>query len=97
MARFAARFVGWYTSGGFVDECGAEHKSGFHYNWTYLSVLNEAKNDRLQASFSHWAALLTPMVLCVAAASQREHAALSSKNGTTPPAVPAEQSGTVRL
>ena len=63
MARFAARFVGWYTAGGFVDECGAEHKSGFHYNWTYLSVLNEAKTDRLQASFSHWAALLTPTAL----------------------------------
>ena len=37
-------------------------------------------------SGSFWAALLTPMVLCVAAASQREHAALSSKNGATPPA-----------
>ena len=36
--------------------------------------------------------------VCVAAASQREHAALSSKNGATPPAESrAEQSGTVRL
>eukprot|EP00666_Eupelagonemidae_sp_cell4sb_P002737 gene2737-7990_t len=41
MARYAARFVGWYTAGGFADECGTRHESGLHYNWTYLSVLNE--------------------------------------------------------
>ena len=41
MARFAARFVAWYTAGGFTDECGGVHTSGLHYNWTYLSVLNE--------------------------------------------------------
>ena len=41
MGRYAARFTGWYTAGGFTDECGKKHVSGHHYNWTYLSVLNE--------------------------------------------------------
>ena len=41
MARYAARFVGWYTQGGFTDECGQRHHSGLFYKWRYLSVLNE--------------------------------------------------------
>ena len=41
MARYAARYVGWYTKGGFVDECGRQHVSGLHYPWWGLSVLNE--------------------------------------------------------
>jgi len=41
MAKYAARYVGWYTSGGFTDECGIEHKSGLYYDWPLLSVLNE--------------------------------------------------------
>merc|ERR1719261_2359699 len=41
MARHMARIVGWYTAGGFHDECGHWHESGFHYNWWGLSVLNE--------------------------------------------------------
>jgi len=41
MARYAARYVGWFTAGGFVDECGVQHKSGLHYSWPALSVLNE--------------------------------------------------------
>ena len=27
--------------GGFVDECGARHRSGLHYDWPTLAVLNE--------------------------------------------------------
>ena len=33
MARYFARIVGWYTAGGFHDECGHWHPSGFKYNW----------------------------------------------------------------
>lgn len=33
--------VGWYTAGGFHDECGHFHPSDFHYQWWGLSVLNE--------------------------------------------------------
>ena len=33
--------MGWYTAGGFVDECGVKHASGLYYQWPLLSVLNE--------------------------------------------------------
>lgn len=45
MARVAARFTGWYTAGGFTDECGKHHASGLHYKWTYISVLNEDEHS----------------------------------------------------
>ena len=41
MARYAARLVGWYTKGGFTDECGVRHNSKWRYKWDHLSVLNE--------------------------------------------------------
>lgn len=41
MARYAARLVGWYTKGGFTDECGVRHTSSWRYKWDLLSVLNE--------------------------------------------------------
>jgi hypothetical protein len=41
MARYFGRLVGWYTAGGFNDECGHFHKSPFHYDWYGVSVLNE--------------------------------------------------------
>ena len=45
MARYAARWVGWFTAGGMVDECGVRHSSGLRYNWPLLSVLNEDECD----------------------------------------------------
>jgi hypothetical protein len=41
MARHIGRIVGWYTLGGFEDECGHWHHSGFKYMWYGLSILNE--------------------------------------------------------
>jgi len=41
MARYAARYVGWYTMGGMTDECGVRHESALRYKWPLLSVLNE--------------------------------------------------------
>ena len=41
VAGYFGRAVGWYTRGGFVDECGHNHTSGLHYNWHGLSVFNE--------------------------------------------------------
>jgi hypothetical protein len=41
VARYFGRLVGWYTAGGFTDECGHFHESKFHYKWYGLSVLNE--------------------------------------------------------
>ena len=41
MARHVGRVVGWYTAGGFRDECGHWHESGLRYHWWGLSILNE--------------------------------------------------------
>lgn len=37
--------VSHYTAGGHHDTCGHWHESGFHYNWTVLSVLNENEHN----------------------------------------------------
>ena len=41
MARHIGRIVGWYTEGGFHDECGHWQHSGFKYKWYGVSILNE--------------------------------------------------------
>ena len=38
---YFARLVSWYTNGGFVDENGKQHTSGYHYKFPYWEVLNE--------------------------------------------------------
>ncbi|HZZ37857.1 MAG TPA: hypothetical protein VFE06_01920 [Acidobacteriaceae bacterium] len=40
-AEYQARIYQWYTQGGFTDELGKYHKSGFHYKIEYWDVLNE--------------------------------------------------------
>jgi len=32
---YMGRLVSWYTQGGFTDELGKEHKSGYHYKFPY--------------------------------------------------------------
>ena len=59
MARYAARFVGWYTASGFTDECGHYHHSGLRYNWEFLSVLNENEHEMVPSTqyttcFDRW-------------------------------------------
>jgi hypothetical protein len=41
VADYYARLIGWYTRGGFTDEFGKRHESGFHYSIPYWEVLNE--------------------------------------------------------
>jgi hypothetical protein len=40
-ADFQARIFSWYTQGGFTDEIGKYHKSGYHFKIDYWGVLNE--------------------------------------------------------
>jgi hypothetical protein len=40
-AEFQARLFQWYTQGGFTDEIGKYHKSGYHFKIDYWGVLNE--------------------------------------------------------
>lgn len=41
VADYFARLVSWYTNGGFTDEFGKRHESGYHYSIPYWEVLNE--------------------------------------------------------
>ena len=41
VAEYFARLIGWYTQGGFTDEFGKRHESGYHYSIPYWEVLNE--------------------------------------------------------
>jgi hypothetical protein len=41
LGDYFARLVAWYTHGGFEDEFGKFHQSGYHYPIDYWEVLNE--------------------------------------------------------
>jgi hypothetical protein len=41
IGEYFARLVSWYTLGGFTDELGKEHKSGYGYKFPIWEVLNE--------------------------------------------------------
>lgn len=41
LGDYYARLVSWYTRGGFTDENGHWHHSGYHYHFPYWEVLNE--------------------------------------------------------
>ena len=41
LGDYYARLVSWYTKGGFTDENGKQHSSGYHYSFPIWEVLNE--------------------------------------------------------
>jgi len=41
LTGYFSRLFSWYTKGGFTDELGKFHASGFHYIFPYWEVLNE--------------------------------------------------------
>jgi hypothetical protein len=41
VAEYFARIASWYTRGGFTDELGHYHHSGYHYELPWWGVLNE--------------------------------------------------------
>jgi hypothetical protein len=41
LGDYFSRLVSWYTKGGFTDENGVEHKSGYHYKFPIWEILNE--------------------------------------------------------
>lgn len=42
---YYASLVSWYTQGGFTDELGQRHESGYHYKIDYWEVLNEPEYE----------------------------------------------------
>jgi hypothetical protein len=45
LGDYFGRLVSWYTQGGFTDENGKRHESGYHYNFPYWEVLNEVEAE----------------------------------------------------
>jgi hypothetical protein len=45
LGAYYARLVSWYTRGGFTDENGKVHTSGYHYSFPYWEVLNEIEAE----------------------------------------------------
>ena len=41
VADYYARLISWYTQGGFTDEFGKRHESGYHFPISHWEVLNE--------------------------------------------------------
>lgn len=41
LGDYFGRLVSWYTKGGFTDENGKKHESGYHYTFPYWEILNE--------------------------------------------------------
>jgi len=41
VADYYARLLSWYTQGGFTDELGKRHESGYQYSIPYWEILNE--------------------------------------------------------
>ena len=41
LGDYFGRLVSWYVNGGFTDENGKKHESGYHYSLPYWEVLNE--------------------------------------------------------
>jgi hypothetical protein len=45
VADYFARIASWYTQGGFTDELGRYHASGYHYEIPWWGVLNEPEAE----------------------------------------------------
>ena len=43
--EYYARLVSWYVNGGFTDENGVRHESGYHYKVPWWEVLNEVEAE----------------------------------------------------
>jgi hypothetical protein len=45
LGDYYARLVSWYVNGGFTDESGVRHESGYHYKLPIWEVLNEPEYE----------------------------------------------------
>ncbi len=45
LADYYERLVSWYTQGGFTDELGVRHTSGYRYKFPYWEVFNEIDGE----------------------------------------------------
>lgn len=47
VSEYYERVAGWYINGGFQDELGALHTSGYHFKPTYWEVFNEPEYEHV--------------------------------------------------
>jgi len=45
LGDYYARLVSWYVNGGFTDDNGVRHQSGYHYKLPVWEVLNEVESE----------------------------------------------------
>jgi len=45
LGDYYSRLVSWYVDGGFTDEDGVRHESGYHYKFPVWEVLNEVESE----------------------------------------------------
>ena len=45
LGDYYGRLVAWYTRGGFIDEYGQKHTSGYQYKWDYTEIFNEVESE----------------------------------------------------
>ncbi len=64
VADYWARVASWYTRGGFKDEYGQWHQSGYHFKFDYWEVLNEVDQEH-QMSPQFYTALYDATVAAV--------------------------------
>jgi hypothetical protein len=53
LADYYARLVSWYSRGGFTDEYGHYHQSGYHYDVPYWEVLNEPEDEHKPTPYQY--------------------------------------------
>ena len=70
LGDYYARLVSWYTRGGFTDENGVRHTSGYHYSIPYWEVLNEVESEH-QMTPEQYTARYDAIVSAVHAVSPR--------------------------
>jgi hypothetical protein len=45
LGDYYGRLFAWYTRGGFFDEYGRTHTSGYEYNFDYIEIFNEVEYE----------------------------------------------------
>ena len=57
LGDYYARLVSWYVNGGFTDENGVKHESGYHYKFPVWEVLNEGEHGMTPERYTvNWSA-----------------------------------------
>jgi hypothetical protein len=64
LADYYARLYSWYTQGGFTDEFGKYHRSGYRFNIRYWEVLNEPDLE-LRMSVQNYTKLYDKVVAAI--------------------------------